>query len=449
MLQNLFAINIFIRVILISLNSFAFIFILTETNRPATAIFLGLLLIYLTGNLFYYVNRTNRELANFLIYLKENDTSLALKSKKLDKTFKGLRQSFKKITDELKKARIEREIEQRYIETVFEHVGIGLISFDEQGRIEKINKAAKNLLNITHATSISELDKVHYGLAEKLISQQPGLQSLLKIKINNEIFQIAIKSTITVIENKRIKIISLQDIRNELEEKELDSWKKLISTLTHEIMNSITPITTLTVAIKRCFKHNGNIKSPENISIENIKDAIDSTNIIEERSKGLISFVDKYRSITKLPVPALTRVSVSRLFSDLEMLFKDTFELKKIKFKKEIIPDNLKITADKKLMEQVLINLIKNSLDAMKNLKNGLIIFRAFEENYNANIQIIDNGPGIPDEILENIFTPFYTTKEKGTGIGLSISRQIIRMHKGKIFLRSVPNKETIATICI
>lgn len=449
MLKNLFALNIFIRVILILLISFAFIFIITETNRPATTVLLGLLLIYITYNLFYYVNRTNRELANFLIYLKENDTSLALKSKNLDKTFKGLRLSFKKITDELKQTRIEKEIEQRYIETVFEHVGIGLISFDEQGRIERINKAAKDLLNISHAKSISELDKVQNGLAEKLISQQPGLQSLFKIKINNEILQIAVKSTITVIEDKKIKIISLQDIRSELEEKELDSWKKLISTLTHEIMNSITPITTLTVAIKRCFMKNGNIKSPENISVENIKDAIDSTNIIEERSKGLISFVDNYRSITKLPVPELSRVPVSQLFSELEMLFKDTFELNKIRFVKEIIPDNLKVTADKKLMEQVLINLITNSLDAMKNYKKGLIIFKAFEENNNVNIQIIDNGPGIPDNIIENIFTPFYTTKEKGTGIGLSISRQIIRMHKGKISISSVPNKETIVSITI
>jgi two-component system nitrogen regulation sensor histidine kinase NtrY len=449
MLKNLFALNIFIRVILILLISFAFIFIITETNRPVTTVMLGLMLIYITYNLFYYVNRTNRELANFLIYLKENDTSLALKSKNLDKTFKGLRQSFKKITDELKKTRIEKEIEQRYIEMVFEHVGIGLISFDKQGRIERINKAAKVLLNISHVKSISELDKVQNGLAKKLESQQPGLQSLLKIKINNEILQIAVKSTITVIEDKKIKIISLQDIRSELEEKELDSWKKLISTLTHEIMNSITPITTLTVAIKRCFMKNGNIKSPGNISAENIKDAIDSTNIIEERSKGLISFVDNYRSITKLPVPELCRVPVSQLFSELEMLFKDTFQLNKIRFVKEIIPDNLKITADKKLMEQVLINLVTNTLDAMKNYKKGLIIFRAFEENNNVNIQIIDNGPGIPDNIIENIFTPFYTTKEKGTGIGLSISRQIIRMHKGKISIRSVPNKETIVTIII
>jgi two-component system nitrogen regulation sensor histidine kinase NtrY len=449
MLKNLFAINIFIRVILILLFSFAFIFIITETNRPATTILLGLLLVYITYNLFYYVNRTNRELANFLIYLKENDTSLAIKSENLDKTFKGLRQSFRKITDELKKTRIEREIKQRYIETVFEHVGIGLISFDEQGRIERINKAAKKLLNITHASNISELDKVQYGLAEKLKNQLPGLQSLIKININNEILQIAINSTVTVIEDKRIKIISLQDIRNELEEKELDSWKKLISTLTHEIMNSITPITTLTVAIKRCFMQDGNIKSPENISAENIKDAIDSTNIIEERSKGLISFVDNYRSITKLPVPSIARISVSQLFGELEMLFKDTFELNKISFVKEIIPDNLKITADKKLMEQVLINLVTNSLDAMKNYNKGLIIFRAFEENDKVNIQIVDNGPGIPDSIIENIFTPFYTTKEKGTGIGLSISRQIIRMHKGKISVRSLPNKETVVTISI
>jgi two-component system nitrogen regulation sensor histidine kinase NtrY len=449
MLKNLFALNIFIRVILILLCSFAFIFIITVTNRPATTVLLGLLLIYITYNLFYYVNRTNRELANFLIYLKENDTSLVIKSENLDKTFKGLRQSFKKITDELKKTRIEKEIEQRYIETVFEHVGIGLISFDEQGRIERINKAAKDLLNIIQAKNISELDKVQNGLAEKFKSQQPGLQSLFKIKINNEILQIAVKSTITVIEDKKIKIISLQDIRNELEEKELDSWKKLISTLTHEIMNSITPITTLTVAIKRCFMQDGNIKSPEKISAENIKDAIDGTNIIEERSKGLISFVDNYRSITKLPVPELSIVSVSQLFGELEMLFKDTFELNKIRFVKEITPDNLKTMADKKLMEQVLINLIKNSLDAMKNYKKGLIIFRAFEENNNVNIQIVDNGPGIPDNIIENIFTPFYTTKEKGTGIGLSISRQIIRMHKGKIFIRSVPNKETIVTIII
>jgi two-component system nitrogen regulation sensor histidine kinase NtrY len=449
MLKNLFAINIFIRVMLILLFSFAFIFVITETNRPATTILLGLLLIYFTYNLFYYVNRTNRELANFLIYLKENDTSLVIKSENLDKTFKGLRQSFRKITDELKKTRIEKEIKQRYIETIFEHVGIGLISFDEQGRIERINKAAKKLLNITHASSISELDKVQSGLAEKLKNQQPGLQSLLKININNEILQIAINSTVTAIEDKRIKIISLQDIRNELEEKELDSWKKLISTLTHEIMNSITPITTLTVAIKRCFMQDGNIKSPEKISVENIKDAFDSTNIIEERSKGLISFVDKYRSITKLPVPSLARVPVSQLFSELEMLFKDTFELKKIRFVKEIIPDDLKITADKKLMEQVLINLVTNSLDSMKNYKKGQIIFRAFEENDKVHIQIIDNGPGIPGDIIDNIFTPFYTTKEKGTGIGLSISRQIIRMHKGKIFISSVPNKETLVTISI
>jgi two-component system nitrogen regulation sensor histidine kinase NtrY len=449
MLENLFAINIFIRVILISVNSFAFILIVTETNRPATTVFLGILLVYITGNLFYYVNRTNRELASFLIYLKENDTSLALKSRNLDRTFKGLRQSFRKITDELKKARIEKELKQRYIQTLVEHVGVGLISFDDDGKIEKINKAAKKLLNIPDIVNISELDKLHHGLAEKLKSQSPGLQSLLKIKINNELLHIAVKSTITIIENKKIKIISLQDIRNELEEKELDSWKQLISTLTHEIMNSITPITTLTVAIKRCFKNNGNIKALENISMENIKDAIDSTNIIEERSKGLISFVDKYRSITKLPVPVISRLPVAQLFNNVELLFKETIESYKIKFNKEIIPDNLHISADKKLMEQVLINLLKNSLDALKDNEKGVINIRAYAEHNNVNIQVIDNGPGIPDEVMENIFIPFYTTKEKGTGIGLSISRQIIRMHKGKLSVRSVPNKNTTVTICL
>jgi two-component system nitrogen regulation sensor histidine kinase NtrY len=445
--RNRFYITIILRVVLITATCFAFIYIITQTNRPATTLFLGILIVLQTIGLIHYVNLTNRELARFLIYLKENDTTAAFSRKNIEKTFKGLFQSFEEIAKSLQKARIDKEQEHQYLKTIVEHVGTGLISFDQEGKVRLINKTAKSLLNIENLSNIRSLDSLKSGFADFLINLKVNEQKLIALHVNNEILQLSLRSTILKTEGKPLHIVALHNIKNELDERELESWQKLIRILRHEIMNSITPITTLTTAIKRCFKTGNRVKSFSEINEENIKDALGSTEVIEERSKGLIEFVEKYKSLTSLPELKLENIELLNLFYQIKILLNDELTSRKIKLEMEVIPENLKIMADKKLMEQVMINLLKNAIQSID--KKGIISMKAKKVQDKYTIQVIDNGPGIGKEELENIFIPFYSTREGGSGIGLNISRQIIRKHQGNIHVYSLPHKETIFTISL
>ncbi|MBN2519159.1 MAG: ATP-binding protein [Bacteroidales bacterium] len=443
---NRFYIIIIIRVILITLTCLAFIYIITETIRPATTLFLGILIIIQTGNLIYYVNRTNRELAKFLIYLKEKDTSLAFSTKNIEKTFKGLIQSFDKINREIQDIRIEKEQKHQYLKTIVEHVGTGLISFMESGKVDIINNAAKEILNITHLTDIKQLDRLNPGLSKFIKNLNTNEQKLLKLNINNNVVPIAFKATVFKFGEKYIKLIALQNIKNELSEKELESWQKLTRILRHEIMNSITPITTLTTAIKRSFKKNNKPKPFNEITKENINDTIRSVEVIEERSKGLTKFIDNYKTITSIPKINKSKIILKDLFEKIKLLFIEHLEKVNIKLIISIEPDNITINADEKLLEQVLINLIKNSVESID--KKGIIEISARKDsNISVKIIVSDNGKGISESELENIFIPFYSTKEGGSGIGLSLSQQIIKMHGGDISIRSKENSGTEITI--
>ena len=447
MSKNRFYINIFISVILITATCFAFIYILTQTNRPATTIFLGLLIIIQTGRLIHYVDRTNRELAKFLIYLKENDTTVAFSRKNIERTFRGLFQSFDKIAESLQKAKIDKEQKNIYLKTIVDHVGTGVITFDQDGNIEMINKTAKSLLKTGDIHNIKSFDSVMKGFSDILFSLNVNEQKLIKLPVDNEILQLAIRSAIIKIEDKTLHIIAIQNIQNELDERELESWQKLIRGLRHEIMNSITPITTLTSAIKRCFKTGNRVKPFSEINEEIINDALASTEVIEERSKGLIEFVEKYKSLTDLPKLKLEKLNLNHLISQIEILLKEELTSRKILLESELQPKDLSISVDKKLMEQVFINLIKNSMQSIGN--NGLIQIKSEKKDSKIIIQIIDNGPGISREILDNIFIPFFSTKEGGSGIGLNISQQIIKKHQGSMYVYSEPDKHTIFTISI
>lgn len=445
--KNRFYIIICIRIILITITSLGFVYILTQTSRPATTLFLGILIILQTGALIHYVNRTNRELARFLIYLKENDTTTAFSNKNIERTFRGLSQSFEHITRSLQKARIDREQKHLYLQTIVEHVGTGLISFNQAGNIELINNAAKSLLKVGQIGHIKSLDKIKTGFADILLKLKVNEQKLITVNINNEILQLSLRSTLLKIEGSLQHIVAFYNIKNELDERELDSWQKLIRVLRHEIMNSITPITTLTTAIKRCFKTGNKVKPFSEINEETIKDALSSTEVIEERSKGLIEFVEKYKSLTNLPGLRLENLKLSNLFSRIQILFNDELDSRKIKLTIDVTPENLQITADRKLLEQVIINLVKNAIQSID--KKGIISIRSYKEQEKNTIQVSDNGPGISKEELENIFIPFYTTREGGSGIGLNISQQIIRKHGGTIHVCSEPYKETTFTISL
>ena len=448
MLRNRFSINLGIRVILITATGLLLTIVYTQTNRPATTLFLFLMLLYFGWNLFYYVNRTNRQLANFIITLKEKDTSAVFAQQNIERSFRGLTQSFKAITDEIQQNRFEKESERLKLQIVVEQVGVGLISINREGVIEIFNRAAEKLLNTHKITEKRYLDKHFPELGQCIDQLIPGIPTVFKLNVNEKQLQLSLKLSMIRVRNDLIRLISLQDIREELEAKELDTWKRLIRTITHEIMNSITPITTLTTAIKRSFLSVGSLKPSGMITSDNITDALQSVNIIEDRSKGLIHFVERYKQLTRLPAPQLKEIETNELLRKINHLFREELEMRNIAFSFRSSPENLSIMADEDLIEQVLINLVKNATDAIGSKMNGKISLLAYGDHEGSkHLQITDNGQGISPEVMENIFTPFFTTKEKGSGIGLSLARQIMKLHKGNIVVTSVPGKETVFTL--
>jgi nitrogen fixation/metabolism regulation signal transduction histidine kinase len=435
--MNRYHLKIILRVILITLNSIALAWIYTHTNRPATTLFLFIVLIIQTVSLVYFCNRVNRDLSNFLISLQENNTTLTFPStSRIEKNFQGLTHNLNRINSKIQQAAVEREQKNQYMQIVVDQIAVGLISFNESGAIEFINKSAKQILGVSYLKNVSALLDKHPALLKYFSSMEKSEQGMLKISVENKDVPLSVKTKILKINEVKIKLITFQNIKNELDAQELDSWRKLIRILRHEIMNSITPITTLTTAIKRIFYKEGDLVSLNDLKKENIEDAITSADVIEERSRGLIGFVEKFRSLTDLPQPKITNFKIGKVFENIRILFSKELNAKNVSLKIENVAD-LSLEADEQLIEQVLINLVKNSIEAI-NHQNGEILLKAFsEENSNICINVIDNGEGIKPEDIDKIFIPSYSKKENGSGIGLSISKQIMQLHNGNIGVKS------------
>lgn len=431
--MNRYHLKIIFRVILITLNSIALAWIYTNTNRPATTLFLLISLVLQTISLIYFCNRINRDLSNFLISLQENNTTLTFpSSSRIEKNFKDLTQNLNRINSKIQQAAVEREQKNHYMQIIVDQIAVGLISFNETGAIEFINKSASQILGVNYLKNIGTLLEKHPALLKYFSSMEKNEQCLLKITVDKKDIPLSVKTKILKINEVKIKLVTFQNIKDELDAQELDSWRKLIRILRHEIMNSITPITTLTTAIKRTFQKEGNLVNLNDLKKENIEDAIASTEVIEERSRGLIFFVEKFRSLTDLPHPKITTFKIGKLFDNLCILFSKELNLKKINLKIDNNTD-LSLDADEHLIEQVLINLVKNSIEAINHQHGEITLKACLNGNSGTCISVIDNGEGIKPEDIDKIFIPSYSKKENGSGIGLSISKQIMQLHNGNI----------------
>jgi len=406
-----------------------------------------MLLIVQMVSLIYYHNRINRDLANFLVFLQENDTTLAFSRKRIERSFRGLTYHLDMINQKLQVARMDRERQFHYLQAVVKQVDTGIIAYDETGKIELFNQAAQELLGLHAAAKIDSINNIPDEMAGLLSTGNRITSSPVKIKTHGSERVLAVKSASLRFDDRILRLLSFQNIKPELDAGELDAWRKLIRIQRHEIINSITPITTLTTAINRCFMKDRVQKNLQEITDDHIADALKSVEVIEERSRGLIDFVERFRSLTDVPVLKIENLDIHKLTKQLSTLFSKDLRVKKAKLSVSICPEDLMIAADEKLLKQVLINLVKNSLEALPN-KGGVIDISAVEDSHkNRIITVTDNGMGIPKSMLESVFVPSYTTKENGSGIGLSISRQIIQMHNGTLSVRSEPGKETVFEI--
>jgi len=435
--------QVLLRVILILVNAVAFSWVIISTRNWYSIVTLGAILILQTGLLVRYLNRTNRIMADFIQRLREKESTTRSLLEIESGPFQQFTQVLHEINGLIQDARIEKENQFLYLQYIIEHVGVGLLAFDNTGKINLINKAALDLFQLEELKHIKNLNLVREGMDKFLKGFKPGQQQLMKINISGSIIQLSVKASEFKILDSWIKLVSFQDIKGELDQKELESWQKLIRVLAHEIMNSITPINTLSeTMLKQNRQHEELVRQWQGGS-DYFDNMMDGLQLIRERGSGLIDFVQKYRDLSKLPTPNLTEINVSILLGGLSRLFEKEIEENGINLTITVSPDNLTLNADRKLIEQVLINLVKNAIEALREKQDGQIKMIALKHKDAVRISVVDNGPGIPDSIIDQVFIPFYTTKEEGSGIGLSLSRQIMRLHQGTIDIQSIPSKET------
>lgn len=435
-----------LRIIFIGITSFLFVYLILRTSLYAVTLITGLVVLYQLISLIRYVEKTNKDLSRFLDAIRYEDFSQSFSGPSLGASFDEVKKAFNEVLEKFKQTRSEKEEHFRYLQTVVQHVGIGLLTFQANGDIELINTAAKRLLKVIRLKNIDQLAALNPELVNRLKNMKAGEKALIKVQDNSDLLQLAIYATEFRMRGQKFTLVSIQNIQSELEEKEMEAWQNLIRVLTHEIMNSVTPISSLASTAHSLLELE--FDAEKKISDETIKDVRDAVQTIEKRSKGLLHFVESYRKLTRIPRPNFQIFEVAALFDRVTQLMNMHIADAKITFKSGIEPENLELTADAELIEQVLINVLLNAIDAVRNLNHPEIeLVSRIDERGRAIIQVIDNGPGIPKEVQEKIFIPFFTTKKNGSGIGLSLSRQILRLHRGTISVQSSSGSRTAVTL--
>jgi two-component system nitrogen regulation sensor histidine kinase NtrY len=392
-----------------------------------------------------YLNGTNKKIKFFFDSVRNDDSNLAFPVDNRNPAMKELYQSMNRVNHQIQQLKIENREQEQYFRTLLEHLAAGIITFNEKGFVLHSNSAAKKLLSIDVLTHLQQIEGKDLKLFNTIKDIKPFERKLIGYSSESGEIQLSLKATSIKTQENELVILSIQDIKNELDEKEIESWMKLIRVLMHEIMNSITPITSLSESLSNIYSNKGTQILPEQVSEKTIATTLQGLNVIKEQGKGLMSFVESYRKLTRIPEPEKKVFKVSDLMRRVTVLYDSLQKNEKIKFSVSLDNPDLEFFADQNLISQVLINLLKNAVEANEDNNKAKISIVATEGfNGHNEICVIDNGPGISEENLEEIFVPFFTTRENGSGIGLSISKQIMRVHGGNLKVRSIPGKETV-----
>ncbi len=442
--RNLY-VNIIVRVLLLIAVSVLLGFLAAREQSFRFIMICLLLLIGLTISLISYLNTTNRNIRFFFDSVRNDDSSLSFPTDSHNKTFNELNRSMNKVNLQIRNLKIQNRNQEQYFQILLEHIPTGIITYNDKGFISHVNTPAKRLLSVEVLTHTQQIEQIDRKLFEAIRNIKPTERRLVAMTTNAGDTQLSLKAASFRTNEAELIILSIEDIKNELDEKELESWMKLIRVLTHEIMNSITPITSLSESLSAIYNRDGRPVPPGEVTEKTISTTLQGLNVIREQGRGLKSFVESYRKLTRIPEPERTPFRVADLINRVAVLFNTLENSKKAELTVTVREDDLRIFADQNLISQVLINLMKNALEANENNPEPRITILADTDvNMRPKISVIDNGPGISDENLDKIFIPFYTTRQKGSGIGLSISRQIMRAHGGNLNVRSVPGRETV-----
>lgn len=443
-LYSFYILFLLILLIVCSISSY-YLFSVEEYSLMSFCIALSISCIIL---IFRRIHSVNRKLTYFFSALENEDYAIRFIENEGSVSERFLNQMLNQVKTIIQNTRLEIQQKEKYYELILSNINTGVIALNPKGFIVQCNQFALKLLGMEIFTHINQLRKVSTQLQSTIQKIQPGESWRISYTNERGTVQLVINANEIKLQGEKLLLLVINDIENEMDEKEIDSWIRLIRVLSHEIMNSIAPITSLSDTLSSMHK-NSSFSEDDQDQIK--QNTINGLKVISETGKSLISFVESYRKFTRIPEPVKESIDLNEFIHRMVILCSMEPNFDKITIHTQIHPDHLKVYADPNLLGQVVLNLMKNAIQAMKAQTQGrLSIFAETEPaTHTVRIKISDNGPGIPPEIISEIFVPFFTTKPEGSGIGLSIARQIMRAHGGNIKVTSIPHQETTFTLSL
>jgi signal transduction histidine kinase len=383
---------------------------------------------------------------DFFEAVKYRDFSRWFPEDRGPKDIRFLYTGFNEINRTIKEINSQNQAQYVYLQKILEMVDIGIIAYNlETGDVLWSNDSFGEILDIPSFKNIRFVENRKPELFNTIFETYQREPDSLTIALQNDSIKILISDTVFQVEADAFKLIVIQNIDETLNKNESESWKKLLSVMTHEIMNSIAPISSLADTLQRNLQLAIEDPSEHHLELEDLNAGVKT---IKNRSEGLLKFAKTYRSLSKVTNLNLQRVKISDVFENIQLLMEPSIKAKHINIEFNVSSPKLELDIDTHLIEQVLINLILNAVDACKNQDNGEIkVLASQNQNRDILIKVYDNGSGIPQDILENIFVPFFTSKTTGSGIGLSLCKQIMMLHKGRIIVKSVEGEGSVFSL--
>ncbi len=419
-----------------------------NTHWLMTPIVCGILMLVAIINLIHYVEGTSRELNVFLSFVANQDYSVPSTTPGKGRVFTNLQDAYHRLAGEFRRLHLQKAANHQHLEAVVQHVGVALCCLDDHGEVTMLNEHGRRLLGVPHLHNLRSFARIDARLPGILERLGDGGRTLLEVRRGEETLQLTLYATTFELLQRWHKLVSFQNIRAELDQQEVESWQKILRVLTHEIMNSVTPIISLSRLLHETIIDDTSAPPRfRSLAAQEQEDMLRSISAIHTRSGGLLEFVRAYRSLAKVPDPVFSEVDVPGLLARVRTLVAHEVDARHITIDLRCEGSGLLIQADTQQIEQVLINLLRNAVEALAGVAQPRIELRVTHDQGSVLLQVSDNGVGIPTEHIDSIFVPFFTTKRSGSGVGLSISRQLVQANRGVISVRSAPGDGCIFTL--
>ena len=441
MIFRRFAVLLIVRLVLTGIAMAALVWLIQTPGFHSATVIAATLVIAMAAEIWRFVSRTNREVARFLEAARHADYSQRFDFSKQGAGFRDLGEAFTDILARMRERSSDQEVEMRRLRALIEHIPVPLLTLHDDDSVSLQNNAARRLFGAEHVTRLRDLRKFGFAFAESVETAVPGMRQLVTFEIEGIEYHLTLATTELIVAGKSERLISLQDIQSELDATQAEAWEDLVKVLTHEIMNSITPVTSLAKTASSVV-HEVIDKDRDGKEVgEDLADLRDAVDTVARRSDSLTQFVDSYRQITRLAPPEKKRVRLADLFDTVMRLAEAECPQSTVSFSVVVQPEELDVYADRDLLEPVLINLLRNAWQACEGRDHGKVDLRGrLNRRNNVVIEVADNGAGVPDEIAKKIFVPFFTTKASGSGVGLALARQVMIAHGGFIRVNNNDN---------